>query len=202
MDTSAYDEGHPPGAVAWNWTSQLQDQVQRDVASRDAVEGLLRGRGRERRLAARPVRRQQQLVRGLRALDARAVRRDQHRTDGRWPRQGGLAEGRATTTDAPAPAAGNISVAEREESSRAKLPGVLSHVGAGGQLVDVRSPDEFNGVIMAPAGPARDRAAQGPRARRLEHPLGDRGRRGRHVSSRPMSCTRSTAAAGSTRRSR
>ena len=33
-----------------------------------------------------------------------------------------------------------------------KLPEVLAHVGAGGQLVDVRSPDEFNGVIMAPPG--------------------------------------------------
>ncbi len=45
VDTSAYDEGHPPGASAWNWTSQLQDQVRRDVADRATVEQLLRGAG-------------------------------------------------------------------------------------------------------------------------------------------------------------
>ncbi|MYF22584.1 MAG: sulfurtransferase, partial [Chloroflexi bacterium] len=63
-----------------------------------------------------------------------------------------LAEGRVTTTDAPAAGSGSISVADRDESLRAKLPDVLAHVEAGGQLVDVRSPDEFNGVIMAPPG--------------------------------------------------
>ena len=31
VDTNAYDEGHAPGAVGFNWTSQLQDQVRRDI---------------------------------------------------------------------------------------------------------------------------------------------------------------------------
>src|SRR6185369_17179006 len=41
VDTSAYAEGHVPGALAWNWTSQLQDQVRRDVISKGDLEKLL-----------------------------------------------------------------------------------------------------------------------------------------------------------------
>ena len=151
VDTSAYDEGHPPGAVAWNWTSQLQDQVQRDVASRDAVEALLRGAGAndDSQIVLFGDNNNWFAAYALWMLELYGVTNTALMDGGRvkW-----AAEGRATTTDAPDVAAGNISVAERDESSRAKLPEVLSHVGAGGQLVDVRSPDEFNGVIMAPPG--------------------------------------------------
>ena len=151
VDTSAYDEGHPPGAVAWNWTSQLQDQVQRDVASRDAVEALLRGAGAndDSQIVLFGDNNNWFAAYALWMLELYGVTNTALMDGGRvkW-----LAEGRATTTDAPDVAAGNISVAERDESSRAKLPEVLAHVGAGGQLVDVRSPDEFNGVIMAPPG--------------------------------------------------
>ena len=151
VDTSAYDEGHPPGAAAWNWTSQLQDQVQRDVASRDAVEALLRGAGAndDSQIVLFGDNNNWFAAYALWMLELYGVTNTALMDGGRvkW-----LAEGRATTTDAPAPVAGNSSVAERDESSRAMLPEVLVHVGAGGQLVDVRSPDEFNGVIMAPPG--------------------------------------------------
>ena len=151
VDTSAYDEGHPPGAAAWNWTSQLQDQVQRDVASRDAVEALLRGAGAngDSQIVLFGDNNNWFAAYALWMLELYGVTNTALMDGGRvkW-----LAEDRATTTDTPDVAAGNISVAERDESSRAMLPEVLVHVGAGGQLVDVRSPDEFNGVIMAPPG--------------------------------------------------
>ena len=41
VDTDAYDEGHIEGAVAWNWTSQLQDQVRRDIIGKGDLENLL-----------------------------------------------------------------------------------------------------------------------------------------------------------------
>ena len=41
VDTNAYDEGHIAGAIGFNWTSQLQDQVRRDILSRADVEKLL-----------------------------------------------------------------------------------------------------------------------------------------------------------------
>ena len=41
VDTSAYETGHIEGAIAWNWTTQLNDQVRRDILNRDQVEQLL-----------------------------------------------------------------------------------------------------------------------------------------------------------------
>src|SRR6202521_2926143 len=41
VDTSAYDQGHIPGAVGWNWQTQLQDNVRRDLISKSALEQLL-----------------------------------------------------------------------------------------------------------------------------------------------------------------
>src|SRR5262249_53687181 len=45
VDTNAYAEGHAPGAIGWNWTSQLQDQVRRDVISKADLEKLLGSSG-------------------------------------------------------------------------------------------------------------------------------------------------------------
>ena len=41
VDTSAYDQGHIPGAVGWNWQTQLQDNIRRDLIDKAALEALL-----------------------------------------------------------------------------------------------------------------------------------------------------------------
>ena len=41
VDTTAYEQSHIPGAVGWNWTSQLADGVRRDIASREEFSKLL-----------------------------------------------------------------------------------------------------------------------------------------------------------------
>ena len=41
VDTNAYAEGHAPGAIGWNWTSQLQDQTRRDIISKADLEKLM-----------------------------------------------------------------------------------------------------------------------------------------------------------------
>ena len=41
VDTSAYDQGHIPGAIGWNWQSQLQDTVRRDLVDQRTFEELL-----------------------------------------------------------------------------------------------------------------------------------------------------------------
>ena len=41
VDTSAYDQGHLPGAVGWNWTTQLNDEVTRDILTREQMQRLL-----------------------------------------------------------------------------------------------------------------------------------------------------------------
>ncbi|HEX5795466.1 MAG TPA: rhodanese-like domain-containing protein, partial [Geminicoccaceae bacterium] len=41
VDTTAYGQGHIPGAVGWNWTTQLCDPVRRDVLPKAAFERLM-----------------------------------------------------------------------------------------------------------------------------------------------------------------
>lgn len=151
VDTSAYAEGHPPGTVAWNWTSQLQDQVTRDVASHEVITDLLQraGANDDSQIVLFGDNNNWFAAYALWMLELYGITNTALMDGGRvkW-----LAEGRTATTDVPADASGTIAVSERDETLRAKLPDVLAHVEAGGQLVDVRSPDEFNGVIMAPPG--------------------------------------------------
>src|SRR5438034_10363634 len=45
VDTKAYDAGHIPGAVGFNWQTQLQDQVRRDIISKEAFEKRVGGAG-------------------------------------------------------------------------------------------------------------------------------------------------------------
>ena len=45
VDTSAYGIGHLPGAVGFNWTTQLTDRTRRDLVSRDELQELLRSAG-------------------------------------------------------------------------------------------------------------------------------------------------------------
>ena len=45
VDTTAYDQGHIPGAVGWNWQSQLQDNIRRDLIDKAALEKLLGASG-------------------------------------------------------------------------------------------------------------------------------------------------------------
>ena len=74
VDTTAYEQSHIPGAVGWNWTSQLADGIRRDIAGREDFGALLSELGHRARHDDRPVRRQQQLVRGVGLLAAQAVR--------------------------------------------------------------------------------------------------------------------------------
>ncbi len=41
VDTEAYSQGHIPGAVGWNWETQLSDGIRRDIVSREELSVLL-----------------------------------------------------------------------------------------------------------------------------------------------------------------
>src|SRR4051812_19903883 len=45
VDTAAYEQSHLPGAVGWNWTSQLSDGIRRDITSREDLAKLLSASG-------------------------------------------------------------------------------------------------------------------------------------------------------------
>jgi thiosulfate/3-mercaptopyruvate sulfurtransferase len=41
VDTATYDSGHIPGALGWNWNTQISDTVRRDVIPKDDFERLM-----------------------------------------------------------------------------------------------------------------------------------------------------------------
>ncbi len=45
VDNAAYAEGHVPGAIAWNWNTQLCDTVRRDILSKESFEELMSDSG-------------------------------------------------------------------------------------------------------------------------------------------------------------
>jgi len=152
VDTSAYDTGHLPGAVAFNWTSQLTDQVKRDLVSRQELEALLRSAGvdddtlivlygdNNNWFAAWAYwQLRYQGIDNVRLLDGGRKKVE--------------ASGLPLTTDSPSQPSGAIQLkgAPREEL-RAYRDEVLGAIGQGGRaFVDVRSPEEFRGELAAPA---------------------------------------------------
>ena len=74
VDTTAYDQGHVPGAAGWNWTTELCDTLDpRHRADQEARGAAGQERHRQQD-HDRPLRRQQQLVRGLGVLAAQDLR--------------------------------------------------------------------------------------------------------------------------------
>ena len=151
VDTSAYDSGHIEGSLGWNWQTDLQNTLTRDLLTSNEVADLLGRSGisndttivlygdNNNWFAAWAVwflrmygHQNVKLMNGGRA---------------KW-----VAEGRSTTTDVPSPTAVSYSASAADSSLRALRDTVLAAASAGGtQLVDVRSPAEYNGEVIAPA---------------------------------------------------
>ena len=152
VDTNAYDEGHIPGAVAWNWTSQLSDNVRRDILSQGDLE----------KLAAHS---------GISNADTIVLygdnnnwfaafafwilkmygHKDVRLMDG--GRKKWVAENRELTTTQEHPEPAHYSAQEFDNSIRSNVREVLDIIESGAyQLVDVRSPAEFSGEVIAPPG--------------------------------------------------
>ena len=151
VDTRAYDEGHIPGAVGLNWETQLQDQLRRDLASKENLEKLMSSAGVTPDATV--------VVYGdnnnwFAAWAFWQLKRHGHKDvrimNGRvkW-----LAEGRETTTEKPDIATSTYTAQDPDDSIRAKRDQVIMAVQSGSsKLVDVRSPDEFSGKLLAPPG--------------------------------------------------
>ena len=107
-------------------------------------------------------------------------------------------EGRPWTTEPPQVTQSNYPVPPSDEiDPRVSRRGAEDTLGGKDvNLVDVRSPDEFTGKILAPPGMTRDRPARRAHPRREEHPLGQGRQRRRHVQEPPTSCSKLYADAG------
>jgi thiosulfate/3-mercaptopyruvate sulfurtransferase len=150
VDTSAYAEGHVPGAVAWNWTSQLQDQLRRDVISKADLEKLLSESGisNDDTIVLFGDNNNWFAAYAFWVLEMYGHRNLKLMDGGRkkW-----LDENRPTTKDAPAARPSQYRASEPNRALRARRDDVLGRSPATA-LVDVRSPAEFSGEILAPPG--------------------------------------------------
>ena len=68
VDTEAYAQGHIAGAIGFNWQTELEDTLRRDVPDKGQWESLLSKAGISNDDTLVLLRRQQQLVRDLRLL--------------------------------------------------------------------------------------------------------------------------------------
>ena len=152
VDTAAYGEGHIEGAVGWNWTTQLQDQVRRDIIGTEQLEELLSGSGigDDSHVVLYGDNNNWFAAYALWLLELYGHEQVSLMDGGRvkW-----LADERPTTTAVPQVERASYSAGDQDKGLRAQRDEVLAAVGGQStQLVDVRSPAEFTGEIVAPPG--------------------------------------------------
>ena len=161
VDTSAYEQGHVAGAVGWNWQSQLQQPVRRDLATKEEIEELLgsSGIGNDTTVILYGDNNNWFAAWAFWQLKYYGHRDVRLMNGGRvkWE-----AEGRPLTTDVPSVSAVSYSASEGDQSIRAYRDEVLALVNAGSiSLVDVRSPAEFSGELLAPANLPQEGSQRG-----------------------------------------
>ena len=152
VDTSAYEQGHVPGALAWNWTTDLCDTRVRDIVPKDRLEALLGASGIDNDTTIVLYGDNNNWFAAWAFWQLKVYgHRDVRIMDG--GRKKWLEEGRALTTDAPAVERKTYGAQPPDLSLRAFLPEVQGMLGrSDAALVDVRSPQEFTGEILSPPG--------------------------------------------------
>ena len=154
VDTEAYAQGHLPGAIGFNWQTQLEDTLRRDIPDQQQWEKLLSETG----------------ISNEDTLILYGDNNNWFATFGYWlfviyghdksklklingGRKKWVAEGRELTTKTPAFPATQYKASPANESLRAYRDEILKKLGDPNlTLLDVRSPDEFTGKVIAPPG--------------------------------------------------
>jgi thiosulfate/3-mercaptopyruvate sulfurtransferase len=146
-----YAEAHIPGAIGFDWRRDLQDQVKRDFLGPAEFGELFGSRG----------------ISNDHTIVLYGDRNNWFAAYTYWyltyyghdnvklmngPREKWISEGRPTSTDVPSYASQTFSAQEGDEAIRAYRDEVLSALDSGTRLVDVRSPQEYSGELIAMAG--------------------------------------------------
>jgi thiosulfate/3-mercaptopyruvate sulfurtransferase len=152
VDNKAYEEGHVPGAIPWPWNTQLCDTVRRDILSKERFEELMASSGisndttvviygdNNNWFAAWAF--WQMKIYGHK--DVRIMNGGRKK----W-----LSEGRELSMEVPKPKRSTYKASAPDNSLRALLPQVqTASEKRSADLVDVRSPQEYTGEILAPPG--------------------------------------------------
>jgi thiosulfate/3-mercaptopyruvate sulfurtransferase len=155
-----YAEAHIPGAIGFDWRTDLQDQVKRDFLGAEDFGKLFGSRGisnddtivlygdRNNWFAAYTY----WYLKYYGHDDVKLVN---------GPREKWLSEGRPTTSDVPSYEATTFTAKPGDDSIRAMRDEVLEALDNGRKLVDVRSPQEFSGELIAMPGYEQEGAQRG-----------------------------------------
>ena len=146
-----YAEAHIPGGIGFDWKKDLQDQVKRDFLGPEAFGELFGGRG----------------VSNEHTIVLYGDRNNWFAAYTYWylkyyghdavklmngPREKWIAEDRPTSTEVPSYEPASFEARPGDDSIRALREEVLAALDADTKLVDVRSPQEFSGELIAMAG--------------------------------------------------
>jgi thiosulfate/3-mercaptopyruvate sulfurtransferase len=155
-----YAEAHVPGAIGFDWRTDLQDQVRRDFLGPDAFGELFGRHG----------------ISNDHTVVLYGDRNNWFAAYTYWylkfyghdrvllvngPREKWLSEGRPTTADVPSYERTTFTAKEGDASIRALREEVMAALDDGRKLVDVRSPQEFSGELIAMAGYEQEGAQRG-----------------------------------------
>jgi thiosulfate/3-mercaptopyruvate sulfurtransferase len=148
-DTSAYEGGHIPGAVRIDWKTELQDQVRRDFVDKAGFEKLLseKGIGNDDLVVLYGGNNNWFAAYAYWYFSLYGHEKVRLLDGGRkkWE-----LDGRALSADEVKREATNYTASEQNTAIRAFRDEVVAAIGTK-NLVDVRSPDEFSGKLLAPA---------------------------------------------------
>jgi thiosulfate/3-mercaptopyruvate sulfurtransferase len=148
-DTSAYDGGHIPGAVKLDWKTDLQDQVRRDFVNKEQFEKLLSDKGISNDDTVILYGGNNNWFAAYAYWYFKLFGHDQVKLlDGgrkKWE-----LDGRELSKDTVSRPATTYTARDQDTSIRAFRDEVLASIG-NENLIDVRSPDEFVGRLLAPA---------------------------------------------------
>lgn len=162
VDTTAYDQGHVPGASGWNWTTQLNDTVTRDILGKEQIESLLSSAGitPESTIVLYGDNNNWFATYAFWQLKMYGHKDVRVMNGGRvkW-----VKEDRDLSTDVPSIAATSYTASTPDYSTRATRDDMLKIAGGetASALVDVRAPAEFSGELIAPANLPQEGAQRG-----------------------------------------
>jgi len=146
-----YAEVHIPGAIGFDWKAELQDPVKRDFLSAEQFGELMGSRGISNDHTV--------LLYGDRNNWFAAYTYWYFKYYGHddvklinGPREKWISEGRETTTEVPAHEPAEFKASGPDDDIRAMRDEVLDALDEDTKLVDVRSPQEFSGELIAMAG--------------------------------------------------
>jgi thiosulfate/3-mercaptopyruvate sulfurtransferase len=146
-----YAEAHIPGAIGFDWKSDLQDQVRRDFLTPEDFGELFGSHGISNEHTVVLYGDRNNWFAAYTYWYLKYYGHDNVRLMN-GPREKWISEGRPTSTDVPRYAAKTFDAQEGDPAIRATRDEVLAALDSSTRLVDVRSPQEFSGELVAMAG--------------------------------------------------